>query len=131
MKILFWIVVLPLVILATAFAVNNRADVTLNLTPFPYTLMLPVYLAVLLSVLAGFLIGGFVSWLSHGKLRRLLRQRNRHIGDLERELLELRDECDERDERDEEASMLPSEKRADFKEQQTQNGAQPSRAENP
>lgn len=128
MKILFWIVVLPIVILATAFAVNNRADVTLDLTPFPYTLMLPVYLAVLLSVLAGFLIGGFVSWLSHGKLRRLLRQRNRHIGHLERELLELRDE---RDERDEEASMLPSEKRADFKEQQTQNGAQSSRAENP
>lgn len=126
MKILFWITLLPIAVLAAAFAVNNRGDVSLNLEPFAFTLTLPVYLAVLAPAFVGFLIGGLVSWLSHGKLRRLARERNRRIGSLEREIAKLREE-----EAGETPAIHPGEPRTrEEQPRQARNGAQPLRAAN-
>lgn len=66
-KLLRWIVLPPIVLLAMALAVANRASVTFSLDPFdPVSpaigLEVPLFLIVLVSVLAGILIGGMGAW---------------------------------------------------------------------
>lgn len=67
MKLLRWIVLPPVIVLAMAIAVANRAPVTFSLDPFdPETpalgLEVPLFLIVLASVFAGILIGGMGAW---------------------------------------------------------------------
>jgi len=54
--------------------------------PLPAVLVAPLYLVVLLSLLAGFVIGAFAAWLNGGRRRREARLRARRIEALEREL---------------------------------------------
>ena len=90
MKVLFWFLFLPFAVLATVFAVNNRGEVALGLDPFPYTLTLPIYLAVLLAALAGFLLGAALVWFAQGKWRHLARRHAKQASALERDLAEER-----------------------------------------
>lgn len=67
MKLLRWIVLPPVVILAMAIAVANRAPVTFSLDPFDPAspaigLEVPLFLIILFSVLAGILFGGLGAW---------------------------------------------------------------------
>lgn len=67
MKLLRWIVLPPVVILAMAIAVANRAPVTFSLDPFDPAspaigLEAPLFLIILFSVLAGILFGGLGAW---------------------------------------------------------------------
>ncbi|MBX3491637.1 MAG: DUF1049 domain-containing protein [Parvibaculum sp.] len=67
MKILRWILLPPVILLAMALAVANRSTVTFSLDPFdPETPALgidvPLFLIVLVSVLFGILAGGFGAW---------------------------------------------------------------------
>lgn len=73
MRILFWIVIAPLAVLVTVFAVSNRGQVTVDLWPLPFVIETPIFLLVLLCGLVGFLIGTFVAWLAGGKARRRAR----------------------------------------------------------
>ncbi|HIJ39358.1 MAG TPA: DUF1049 domain-containing protein [Rhodospirillaceae bacterium] len=57
MKLLFWLVGLPLAAVTVLFALSNRQAVTLALWPLDEALVIPVYLAALLPALAGFLLG--------------------------------------------------------------------------
>jgi uncharacterized integral membrane protein len=72
-------VVLPLGALLVAFAVANRQTATLALDPFgiatpPLTVTLPLFLLVLLTLIAGALAGGFAAWIGQGKWRRAARR---------------------------------------------------------
>lgn len=67
MKLLRWIVLPPIILLAMALAVANRGLVTFSLDPFdPISpaigLEVPLFLIVLVSVLLGILIGGMGAW---------------------------------------------------------------------
>ena len=67
MKLLRWIVLPPVIVLAMAIAVANRAPVTFSLDPFdPETpalgLDVPLFLIILGSVFLGILIGGMGAW---------------------------------------------------------------------
>ena len=86
MKLVFWIVVVPVATVLALFAVSNRAAVTLGLWPLPFELDLPLYLAILFALLAGFISGAMSAWIA-GRRRRLEnRVRGRRIAALEREL---------------------------------------------
>lgn len=66
-KLLRWIVLPPVVILVMALAVANRAPVTFSLDPFDPAspsigLEVPLFLIILVSVLAGILFGGMGAW---------------------------------------------------------------------
>jgi lipopolysaccharide assembly protein A len=86
MRLIHWIVTLPAAIILLIFAVSNRAAVTVAFWPLPAKLDAPLYLVVLLAMLAGFLIGEFVAWINGARARRLARERARRIEALEHEL---------------------------------------------
>jgi len=80
-----WILTVPLTVVVIAFAVANREFVPIDLWPLEVALELPVFVLVLGSMLAGFLIGALVMWLSAGTQRRRARAVRGQLGKLERE----------------------------------------------
>ena len=91
MRLLTWIVMLPLAIVIIAFSVANRQTMTLDLWPLPATADVPVFMVVLVGLLVGFLWGGLVAWVSGGKARRNARLNGQRARKAERELSLLRD----------------------------------------
>ena len=86
MKLLSWIILLPLIIVMIAFAIANREIVALQFDPLPFALELPLYLAALGFILVGIFVGAAAV---HGGLRRwrgLARARARDVARLEAEL---------------------------------------------
>lgn len=72
--------------LLVPFAITNRASVSLGLWPLPFLLETPLYLLVLMTLLAGVLIGAAAVWLAGHRSRRELRRQRRRAAALEREL---------------------------------------------
>jgi uncharacterized integral membrane protein len=70
MRLLSWIILLPVALAAVSFSVVNREPVSLDLWPLPYTVETPVFLIILLSLIAGFVWGGMVAWVSAMRGRR-------------------------------------------------------------
>ena len=73
MKYFSWIITLPITVLVVTFAVVNRGFVAVDLWPLKISLELPLFVLVLGSALAGFLVGALVMWWSAGKQRQKLR----------------------------------------------------------
>ena len=90
MKAVRWAVTLVAAVLLIPFALSNREPVSLGFWPLPFLVDLPLYLLVLLLLLAGFVIGAAAAWIAGRHLRRELRHRRRHVEALERELLAVR-----------------------------------------
>ena len=102
MRFLSWLITLPLTVAAVLFALSNRDAVTLKLWPLPFETVAPMYLAILLSVVVGVILGGFVTWNSaranriagrgyrarSEELSRDLRAAEERISRLERNLAE-------------------------------------------
>ena len=86
MKQLFWIAVLVIAGVLAWFASSNRQDVTLGLWPFAYAAVVPLYFAMLGSLLAGLVLGALGAWLRGARRRREARRAGRRIEALEREL---------------------------------------------
>ena len=82
----FWSVTLIAAALVVPFAIANRATVALGMWPLPFLLETPIYLLVLLSLFAGFVVGAVWIWIAGHGLRRELGRRRRRIEALEREL---------------------------------------------
>ncbi|AJD54274.1 MULTISPECIES: LapA family protein [Thalassospira] len=74
MRILYWIISIPLAILIAIFAVSNRALVTLSLWPLPYEVDMPLFLPIMVALLIGLGIGLTYEWLVHGKHRRAVKR---------------------------------------------------------
>ena len=86
MRYFRWALTAVVALLLMIFAVANRGGITLNFWPLPVVLQAPIYLVVLIALLAGFLIGALVVWILAGRARRAARQRAHRIDELEREL---------------------------------------------
>jgi lipopolysaccharide assembly protein A len=86
MRAVSWGVTLLVAVVAIPFAVSNRQLVSLGLWPLPFLVDLPLYLLVLLMLLAGFVVGVSAAWIAGRRLRRELRRRRRRVQALEREL---------------------------------------------
>ena len=81
----FWSVTLIAAAVLVPFAIANRATVSLGLWPLPFLLEVPVYLLVLLTLLAGFCIGAAYVRIAGHWSRREIRRRRRRVEALERE----------------------------------------------
>jgi uncharacterized integral membrane protein len=84
-KLVHWLVTLPVAIVAILFAIANLGTVTVGLWPLPDVDM-PLYVLVLGAVVLGFLGGELVAWINGRHWRREARRRQRRIEALEREL---------------------------------------------
>ncbi|MFH1805902.1 MAG: LapA family protein [Pseudomonadota bacterium] len=85
MRILYWVISIPLAILLTIFAVSNRQTVTLSLWPLPYEIDMPLFAPVMLALVAGLGIGLVFEWLVMGKHRRAARRLDTELHRLKRE----------------------------------------------
>lgn len=76
------------------FAVMNRGDVSITWNPLSddFSVILPVYIVVLVSLALGFVFGGFIVWLNGGRLRKEKRQQRREIKILEKEVGRLKED---------------------------------------
>jgi uncharacterized integral membrane protein len=88
-KLIRWLIGLPLAAVAIIFAVSNRQMVTVELWPFPWTVDLPLYLLSLGTLAVGIVIGAVFAWTSGSHKRAQTRSQKRHqdirIRTLERE----------------------------------------------
>ena len=86
MRLLLWLLLVPLTVLFVAFAVANRHAVTLSLDPTPLNIEAPLYGLVFAGVFAGLIVGGLIAWIRAGRWRRELREEQRTVRRLEDEL---------------------------------------------
>ena len=86
MRLIGWLLALPVSLLAAVFAVANRHDLRLQLWPLPWSLDLPVYLAVLVPLVLGMVLGGLAVWLGGHRTRVAARHHRRRAESLERQL---------------------------------------------
>ena len=73
MRVLYWLITALVALVCVIFAVSNRAGVTLTFWPLSFELAAPLYLVVLLALLAGFLLGLLVTWVRSLGTRRAAR----------------------------------------------------------
>lgn len=92
MRFVYWIIAVPVLAFAGAFAAANPEPVALRLWPFPYELQTPVYAAVLGAFLFGFLIAALWFWFAVLPVRLERRRLARHERELENETRHLRQE---------------------------------------
>lgn len=91
MRLLSWLILLPLIILAVAVAVSNRAAVDVRLDPFSETdpalvFTAPLFMVMFACVLIGLLFGGFSAWWAGRHWRVRAWKEFRRARELEREL---------------------------------------------
>jgi uncharacterized integral membrane protein len=86
LRLIAWLIGLPLAVMAAVFAVANRHDVRLELWPFPWSMDLPVYLAVLVPLLLGLVLGAVLVGLSNLKTRARVSTERRRAESLQRQL---------------------------------------------
>ena len=89
MKYISWILTIPVAIVAVVFAVANREPAAINLWPLGITLEVPLFILVLGSGLVGLILGGVITWLSAGRVRRRARRAEYRASDAEREVQDL------------------------------------------
>jgi uncharacterized integral membrane protein len=92
-KILRWVVGLPIVVLVLAFAVANRRWVDISFNPFTQdmpSIPMPLWLLVFIGIFIGIIVGWIGSWIAQGKHRKAAREARSEVGQLQRELADLR-----------------------------------------
>lgn len=86
MRLLGWLLALPVSLLAVVFAVANRHGLRLELWPLPWSVEVPVYLAVLGPLVLGLMLGALVAWLGGHSARMAAGYHRRRAESLERQL---------------------------------------------
>ena len=74
-------------VLVVLFAVSNRAAVEITVWPFPFQVIMPAWLVVLLALLVGFLAGLTAAWFAGAAKRRERKRLRGQVKDLEQNLL--------------------------------------------
>lgn len=95
-KQLFVLLILaPLAVGVVALAVANRQEVAIYLDPFAdppsesVQVDAPLYLVVLIAVMAGVIVGSLATYLEQGKYRRAARRVKREVAALQKEIARL------------------------------------------
>ena len=57
-RVAWWVLGLPVLVVAVLFAIENKGDLALRFWPTPYVITLPVWAAIFGAVLVGFFFGG-------------------------------------------------------------------------
>lgn len=91
LRYLSWIITIPIAALAISFAVSNRDSVVLTIWPLPFSIAVPLYLAVLGTFVLGFLVGGVVAWANQHRYRRDARRHAKRLRELSAEVKRYRE----------------------------------------
>ncbi len=91
MAALRFIIGLVLTICIAMLAVLNRDMASFTWSPIHDSVTLPVYAIILASMAVGFIFGGVVVWLNHGKTRKERRKQKKNIKTLEKEVIRLKE----------------------------------------
>ena len=94
-KLLVWILGLPIAIVTVVFALSNRDRAPFKLWPFPFEVEAPLFVFVFTGVLLGFAAGAITAWNAGRKWRRLARVRRQESTRLGRELAAARERTPE------------------------------------
>ena len=86
MKLLYWLIAAPLMVLAVLFAVSNRESVDLALWPLPWVIEAPVYAIALGALALGVVVGAFVAWVGGGRARGRARSAERKFHEQQRDV---------------------------------------------
>jgi len=78
-KYLSWIILFPLAIVLILLGVSNRGLVSVDLSPAPFIIDVPLYALLFGALLVGVVWGGVAAWLNAGRTRREARQANREL----------------------------------------------------
>lgn len=89
-RFLYWLIALPLVLLAGFFAIANREPVRVGLWPLVDTAVMPLFVVIILSLFLGFLFGALAAWWSGRRARQRARIAERRAERLTAELERLR-----------------------------------------
>jgi uncharacterized integral membrane protein len=88
--LLSWLIRLPLAVVIVLFALSNRQNVMVGLWPLEDGVALPLFLLVLLPLVAGFAAGLLLGGVRSLRHRRAAKQQARRAAELEREVEVLR-----------------------------------------
>jgi uncharacterized integral membrane protein len=85
------IILVPIALLAIAFAIGNSNSVTLSFDPFSaaapsYTVEQPLFIVVFAALIVGVFIGGVATWFGQGRYRRATRLHRREAERLRADL---------------------------------------------
>ena len=95
MKLLFWIVGVPLLLIAAFFAIANRESVAVSLWPLSDTLQVPLFIAIVAPLYLGFVLGALATWFAGSRVRAKAREATRRASSLEQENAALRSRLDQ------------------------------------
>jgi uncharacterized integral membrane protein len=77
MKLLIWLIILPMVLVAAFFAIANREYVNVDLWPFWSAVSLPLFVALAGALYLGMAIGAVLAWFGGRKNRIKARAEHR------------------------------------------------------
>jgi hypothetical protein len=94
-RFLFYVVVIPFTVLLVALSVANRGPVTLSLDPLGllgtgWSLTMPLFVLLFLTMAVGVLVGGVAAWSGQRKWRFAARGERANVARLRREVERLR-----------------------------------------
>lgn len=86
-KVIAFIILVPVAVVAVLFMVANRAIVTLTLNPFhpgdaAFSFTAPFFIWLFAFLIAGVVIGGISVWINQSKYRKALREREDEVAKL-------------------------------------------------
>lgn len=84
--LLAWLLTLPFIVGAIAFALYNADVIPVTVNPFRDAVEMPVYVPVLAAIGFGFLFGSLMTWAAMGRLRQQKREQAKRIKALEKEI---------------------------------------------
>lgn len=100
MKLLHFLLSIPVLLLTISFAVSNGREMPFSLWPFPFEVVLPVSFAVLAMALLFFIIGGAYGWALSIPVRNDRFQQAKKIRDLTKKVAELEAATEKKDEKE-------------------------------
>lgn len=94
-KVLTALVLVPLAIVLLIFAIANRRPVTVSFDPLmsgdpALAVTLPLFLILLITLIAGVIIGGSAAWLKQARWRRAARRAEAEVRRLQAEVEDAR-----------------------------------------
>jgi len=92
MRLINWILLSPLILIAISFAVSNREAVDLTLWPLPFSVSMPLVLFGFIMILIGFLAGGCASWFAGQNKRKQARDTRKKASELDKKVQSLETE---------------------------------------
>jgi len=90
LRLLSWLITIPLAALLVVFAIANRTIVDVSLAPLAGNASLPLFVIILATLLVGFLAGSLATWTSC--MFRTILPKSRRLSRTEKELERLKDD---------------------------------------